>query len=93
MQSVILVIERDEVLREMITRSLRVGGYLVLATADGMMALEIARSNPLSLVMLDPTLGPHIPFGSVKESGMGRENGAEGIEEFLEVRSVSFSIS
>jgi acyl-CoA reductase-like NAD-dependent aldehyde dehydrogenase len=29
----------------------------------------------------------------VKESGLGKENGVEGIEEFLEVRSVSFGIS
>jgi succinate-semialdehyde dehydrogenase/glutarate-semialdehyde dehydrogenase len=37
--------------------------------------------------------GPHIPLGGVKESGLGKENGVEGIEEFLEVRSVSFGIS
>jgi succinate-semialdehyde dehydrogenase / glutarate-semialdehyde dehydrogenase len=32
--------------------------------------------------------GPHIPFGGVKESGMGRENGAEGIGAFLETKAV-----
>jgi len=30
---------------------------------------------------------PGIPFGGVKESGIGRENGTEGIHEYLEVRS------
>ena len=37
--------------------------------------------------------GPHIPLGGIKESGIGKENGAEGIKEFLEVRSVSFGIA
>ena len=54
MQQVILVIEQDETLREMIARSLRVGGYLVLEVADGTTALETARDNSISLVLLDP---------------------------------------
>ena len=32
---------------------------------------------------------PQIPFGGVKESGLGRENGSMGIEEFMEVKAVS----
>lgn len=41
----------------------------------------------------DPVpVGAHIPFGGVKESGLGRENGAEGIEAFLEVKAVSIGI-
>jgi len=36
--------------------------------------------------------GPHIPFGGFKESGLGRENGSEGILEFLEVKAVSIGI-
>ena len=33
-----------------------------------------------------------LPFGGVKESGMGRENGAEAIEAFLETKAVSIGI-
>jgi len=33
-------------------------------------------------------VGTHFPFGGMKESGLGRENGAEGMEAFLEVKSV-----
>ncbi|MBI3964823.1 MAG: NAD-dependent succinate-semialdehyde dehydrogenase [Chloroflexi bacterium] len=33
-----------------------------------------------------------LPFGGVKESGMGRENGAEAIEAFLETKAVAIMI-
>jgi succinate-semialdehyde dehydrogenase/glutarate-semialdehyde dehydrogenase len=29
------------------------------------------------------------PFGGVKESGMGRENGTEGVEAYLETKFVA----
>jgi succinate-semialdehyde dehydrogenase/glutarate-semialdehyde dehydrogenase len=37
-------------------------------------------------------VGPHIPFGGMKESGLGREAGSEGIAEFLETKAVSIGI-
>ena len=36
--------------------------------------------------------GPQIPFGGYKESGLGRENGSMGIEEFLEVKAVTIGL-
>jgi len=35
---------------------------------------------------------PHAPFGGVKESGLGREGGKWGIEEFLDVKYVSLGL-
>ena len=54
MQRVILVVEQDATLRDPITDSLRRGGYLVLAVGNGAMAIDVARHNPISLVILDP---------------------------------------
>lgn len=35
---------------------------------------------------------PQLPFGGYKESGIGRELGAEALDAFLEVKAVSFGI-
>jgi aldehyde dehydrogenase (NAD+) len=32
--------------------------------------------------------GPGVPFGGFKDSGIGRENGVEGLDEFLQTKSV-----
>src|SRR5437588_101917 len=42
----------------------------------------------------DPTGYTHeIPFGGFKESGLGREGGRQGIQEYMEVKSISLNIS
>ncbi len=35
---------------------------------------------------------PHVPFGGVKDSGLGREGGKWGIEEYLDVKYVSMGL-
>ncbi len=36
--------------------------------------------------------GAQLPFGGVKQSGLGRENGVEGIDAYLETKAVSIGI-
>jgi DNA-binding response OmpR family regulator len=52
-QRIILVVEDDIDLRDLITYNLHGEGYVVLTAADGVTALDIARQNPISLVLLD----------------------------------------
>ena len=33
-------------------------------------------------------LSPQVPFGGFKESGFGRENGEDGLHEYLEIKTV-----
>jgi aldehyde dehydrogenase (NAD+) len=37
--------------------------------------------------------GPDVPFGGYKQSGIGREMGAAGLEEFLESKSLAIPVS
>ncbi|MDQ6661973.1 MAG: response regulator transcription factor [Chloroflexota bacterium] len=53
-QHIILVVEENRPLRDAITYTLREEGHFVLALADGNLALDVARDNPLSLVIFDP---------------------------------------
>ena len=52
---VVLIVEKDDLVRETLVHVLRDEGYFVLATADQALALAIAKENPLSLVLLDPS--------------------------------------
>ena len=52
-------------------------------------ARSIARSIRTGQVHLNhPAWDPHAPFGGYKRSGNGREYGAFGFEEYLEVKSI-----
>jgi succinate-semialdehyde dehydrogenase/glutarate-semialdehyde dehydrogenase len=39
-----------------------------------------------------PITNAGAPFGGVKQSGVGREGGNEGIEEFLETKYVAVNV-
>ena len=53
LQRVLLVAAQDADLRNAIVSQMRGEGFLVLAVADAATALEVARDNPVSLVILD----------------------------------------
>lgn len=54
LQKVLLVVEQDADTRGAIVSQLREEGYLVLAVPDRTLALDVARDNPVSLIVLDP---------------------------------------
>ena len=55
-QRPILVVEDDDALRETLAYNLRAEGYDTLLAADGVVALEHARRQPIALVILDVML-------------------------------------
>ncbi len=54
----ILIVDDDEPVREMLTRSFTREGHRTTAVADGDQALELAESGRFDVVLLDVALGP-----------------------------------
>jgi aldehyde dehydrogenase (NAD+) len=54
-------------------------------------ALEVARRIRTGTVSLNGGMwyGPDVPFGGYRQSGIGRESGVQGFEEYLEIKSVA----
>jgi len=68
----------------------RFGLAAYLYTRDLGRATRVAEALEYGLVGVNDAAGytHEIPFGGFKESGLGREGGHEGIEEYTEVKSV-----
>jgi aldehyde dehydrogenase (NAD+) len=61
-------------------------------TEDGDAALEVARRVRTGTFALNTyTVDPTTPFGGYKESGIGREMGVEGLEGYVEYKSIAVS--
>lgn len=59
-------------------------------TQDGPKANRVARQLRSGMVEINGTSrGPGAPFGGYKQSGNGREGGVWGLEDYLEIKSVS----
>lgn len=63
-------------------------------TRDVARGLRIARRIDVGMVALNRGLvsDPAAPFGGVKQSGLGREGGIDGIYEFLETKYIAAAI-
>ncbi len=59
--------------------------------ADIERAKRVARRLRTGSLMINGGMwyGPDVPFGGYKHSGLGRENGVLGFEEFLEVKALA----
>ncbi len=57
-------------------------------------ALKVAEGLQTGMVGVNQGIvsNPAAPFGGVKQSGIGREGGAEGIEEYLETKYVGIAL-
>jgi succinate-semialdehyde dehydrogenase/glutarate-semialdehyde dehydrogenase len=62
-----------------------------LYTNDLRRAIRTAEGLEYGMVGVNDATGytHEIPFGGFKESGLGREGGHQGIEEYMEVKSIS----
>ncbi|RZS43784.1 succinate semialdehyde dehydrogenase [Herbihabitans rhizosphaerae] len=81
--------DEDEVLRTANDTDWGLVGYVF--TRDLARALRVSENLEVGMVGLNTGLvsNPAAPFGGVKQSGLGREGGRVGIEEFLEYKYVA----
>ena len=58
-------------------------------------AMAVARRVRTGTLMVNGGFwnAPDVPFGGYRQSGVGRENGAEGFEEYLEVKAIALPAS
>jgi succinate-semialdehyde dehydrogenase / glutarate-semialdehyde dehydrogenase len=63
-------------------------------TADLTRAITVAERLQTGMVGINQGIvsNPAAPFGGVKQSGLGREGGVEGIEEYLETKYVGIAL-
>ncbi|MDR7555857.1 MAG: NAD-dependent succinate-semialdehyde dehydrogenase [Armatimonadota bacterium] len=63
-------------------------------TSDLRRAIRVAEALEYGMVGVNDASGytHEIPFGGFKESGLGREGGHQGIEEYMEVKSISIGM-
>jgi len=67
-------------------------GYLW--TKDLGRAFRVAEAMQYGIVGVNDPVpsAPHAPFGGIKDSGIGREGGHEGLQEFLDVRYITMGL-
>jgi succinate-semialdehyde dehydrogenase/glutarate-semialdehyde dehydrogenase len=65
-----------------------------LYTRDASRLIRVAEALEYGIVGANDGLPstPQVPFGGFKESGLGREGGKWGLEEYLETKIVSWGI-
>jgi len=90
----VMIFETDE---EVIARANNTtfGLAAYLSSRDLRRVIRVSEALEYGLVCVNDATGytHEIPFGGFKESGLGREGGRQGIEEYMEVKSISLNIS
>ena len=64
-------------------------------TNDLSAAFKMAEGLEFGTIGINDTVpaSPQLPFGGIKESGIGRENAIEGLDVYLETKAVSLAIN
>jgi succinate-semialdehyde dehydrogenase/glutarate-semialdehyde dehydrogenase len=88
---IITVRDEDDAVELANATEMGLTGYVF--TRDLARGLRVSERLEVGMVGLNRGLvsDPAAPFGGVKESGIGREGGYEGIEEYLETQYVATS--
>jgi succinate-semialdehyde dehydrogenase/glutarate-semialdehyde dehydrogenase len=81
----------DEGLRAANDTEYGLAAYIYTQSLDR--ALRVAEGIESGMVGINRGIisDPAAPFGGIKESGFGREGGAEGIEEYLETKYIALT--
>ena len=84
--------EEDEVVS--LANATRWGLVGYVFTNDLRRAIRVSEALEFGMVGLNQGVvsNPYAPFGGVKESGLGREGGSIGIDEFLETKYIGITV-
>lgn len=86
--SVITYNDVDEAIKIANDTEYGLAGYVIGKDKDTLQ--KVARSIEAGRIQINEAANtPDLPFGGYKQSGIGREWGDYGIEEFLEVKSIA----
>ena len=77
--------------------AIRIANNSSFGLSGGILGLDVERAKRVARRIRTGTMminggmwyGPDVPFGGYKQSGLGRENGVVGFEEFLEVKALA----
>ena len=85
--------DEDEVIRRANDTEYGLVAYVV--TRDGQRMLRLGRALEYGMVAINRVkiTGAPIPFGGVKQSGLGREGSRHGIEAFTELKYLCLEAS
>jgi aldehyde dehydrogenase (NAD+) len=83
------------------TEAVQIGNDVIYGLAAGVWTKDLSRALRMSKALKAGTvfintyrgMSCALPFGGMKQSGVGRENGIESVKEFLETKSVWISTS
>lgn len=82
----------EEVIRRANNTTYGLASYFY--SRDGARIIRVSEALEAGLIGVNDAAGytHEIPFGGFKESGLGREGGKEGLEEYMEVKSIVLNL-